>query len=279
MNASSQAMNSEPVSTMGATEQISGLEKGLLVVPLLGAIVFGILPFFFSAVFAGLFGFSGNDVYLYRLAGAVTFGYVPGLVLTILSGQWTPARLIIIATLVFNIGSLYAIGVAILTNTAQPIAYAILFTSLFIIGLTSWMLYRHRDAARPAADTARWLFWLVWLIVFLTVAAFGTGTLFAFVPTQASQLFGFAGTDDFVFRQGGAATLGFAVMGIFELRSRAWSEIRLPSMNALVFNGLSLVATVLAILAGDPIVLLLVVLLVTVVATIGSALALQRQGK
>lgn len=276
MNAKMETMSTTAGTKVRTATQLTTLERALLVVPLLGAIVFGILPLFFSQQFASLFGFSGSDTYLYRLAGAVTLGYVPGLLLAILQGEWTPVRLVVIATLVFNLGSLYAIAVAVLTNTAQPIAYAIAIASILIIAITLWLLNQHRDVPRPAADIAQWL---VYLIVFLTAAAFGTGLLFTFAPAQVSQLFGFKGIDDFVFRQGGAATLGFAVMGVFELRSRAWREIRLPSMNALVFNGASLIATVLAILAGDPILLLLVVLVVTLVATIGSALALQRQGK
>lgn len=276
MNAKMETMNSAAGKTLGSMEQLTGLERALLVIPLLGAIVFGVLPLFFSAQFASLVGLSGSDTYLYRLAGAVTLGYVPGLLLAILQGEWSSVRLVVIATLVFNIGSLYAIAVAVLTNTAQPIAYLIAIASILIVGITLWLLNKHWDVPRPAADVAQWL---VYLIIFLTAAAFGTGLLFTFAPAQVSQLFGFKGIDDFVFRQGGAATLGFAVMGVFELRSRAWREIRLPSMNALVFNGASFIATVLAILAGDPILLLVVVLAVTFIATIGSALALRRQGK
>lgn len=276
MNAKTTTMNVSAETMTHVSDEMSSLERGLLVIPLLGAIVFGILPLLFSRQFASLLGFTGNDTYMYRLAGAVTLGYVPGLLITILRGEWTPARLVIIATLVFNIGSLFAVGTALLAGNAQPVVYAILATSLLIIVMTVWMLNKHRDVTRPAPDIAKWV---VYLIVFLTAAAFGTGTLFLLAPLQVSQLFGFMGTDEFVFRQGGAATLGFAVMGVFELRSRAWREIRLPSMNALLFNGASLVATVIAIVSGDPILLLAVVLLVTLVATIGCIITLQRQGK
>lgn len=275
MNANTKTLSAAGTITH-ASDEMSSLERGLLVIPLLGAVVFGILPLLFSKQFASLLGFTGNDTFLYRLAGAVTLGYVPGLLVTILRGEWTPARLVIVATLVFNIGSLFAVGAALLAGNAQPVVYAILANSVLIIAMTTWMLNKHRDVARPAPDIAKWV---VYLIVFLTAAAFGTGTLFLLAPLQVSQLFGFAGVDEFVFRQGGAATLGFAVMGVVELRSRAWREIRLPSMNALVFNGASLVATVIAIVSGDPILLLAVVLLVTLVATIGCIITLRREGK
>ena len=275
MNANTNTLSAAGTMTH-ASDEMSSLERGLLVIPLLGAVAFGILPLFFSMQTAALLGFTGNDVYLYRLAGAVTLGYVPGLLITVLRGEWTPARLVIIATLVFNIGSLFAVGAALLAGNAQPVVYAILATSILIIAMTTWMLNKHRDVARPAPDIAKWV---VYLIVFLTAAAFGTGTLFLLAPLPVSQLFGFMGTDEFVFRQGGAATLGFAVMGVFELRSRTWREIRLPSMNGLLFNGASLIATIIAIVAGDPILLLAVVLLVTLIATIGCIITLRREGK
>lgn len=276
MNASSKTVSAAANKLSGAADQLSSVERALLVIPLLGGAVFGILPLFFVGQLANLLGYSGKDLYLYQLAGAVTLGYVPGLLLAILQGEWTSARLVVIATLVFNIGSLFAIAVAILTGTATPVVYAILVASILIVAITAWMLNQHRDVPHPQPDTAPWL---KYLLFFLTAAAFGTGTLFTFAPAQVSQLFGFSGVDDFVFRQGGAATLGFAVMGVFELRSLAWRELRLPSLNALLFNGASLVATILAILRADPILLLAVVLLVTIVATAGSFIALQRQGK
>lgn len=276
MNANSKTLNSPTGQMLELSDQLTSLERALLVIPLLGGLVFGILPLFFPSQAASFFGFSGGDTYLYRLAGAVTLGYVPGLLLAILQGEWTPVRLVVIATLVFNLGSLFAIAVAMLTGTARPVAYAILVASILITGITVWMLNRHRDVPRPPADIAQWL---VYLLVLLTAAAFGTGILFTFAPMQVGQRFGFVGVDEFVFRQGGAALLGFAVMGVFELRSRNWREIRLPSMNALLFNGASFIATILAIIAGDPILLLLVVLPVSIVATVGSFIALQRNGK
>ena len=276
MNAKTNMMNAAPRGAMTASDELTSLEKILLVVPMLGGLVFGVIPLLFSAQFAGITGYAGNDTYLYRLTGAVTLGYVPGLLLGILQGQWTPLRLVVIATLVFNIGSLFAIAVAIFTGTAKPVVYLILVASLLITASTAWMLNKHRAAPRPSADIAQWV---VYLLVFLTAAAFGTGTLFTFAPVQVSQLFGFNGTDEFILRQGGAATLGFAVMGVFELRSRAWKEIRLPSINALLFNGASFVATVIGIVSGDPILLLAVVFVVALVATVGSFITLQREGK
>jgi hypothetical protein len=275
MNSVSGTMHpSAQVST--TSERLTTLERVALIAPFLGGLVFGILPLLFSKEFAAATGNTGNDVYLYRLTGAVVLGYAPGLLVGILRGEWTPLRLVIIATLVFNLGSLFAIGVAFVSGITSPFVFAILVASLLFIAITVWLLNKHQGAARPAADTAEWVKYLLYI---LTAAAFGTGILFLLAPLQVGRLFGFTGMDEFVFRQGGAATLGFAVMGVYELRSRAWREIQLPSLNAMLFNGASLIATILAIFAGDPLWLLLVVLPVALVATLGSFLVLARRGK
>lgn len=276
MNASTKARNVSAPQRMSVADQLSSLERALLVVPFIYCLVLGILMLFFPTQFAANFGYSLKNLYLYALVGAVTVGYLPGLLLAILQGEWSPIRIVVISLLVFGVASLFGVAVAFVTGAAGSFAYLMLVVSLVVIGMSAWMLNRHRDAPHSAPDTAAWL---KYMIIFLTVAAFGTGTLFTLAPAQVSQLFGFNGTDELVFRFGGAATLGFAVMGVIELRNLSWRELRIPSMNALAFNGVGLVATVLSILRGDPILLLLVILLVNVVATVGYIIALQRQGK
>jgi len=74
------------------------------------------------------------------------------------------------------------------------------------------------------------------------------------------------------------ATCGYAVMGLFELRSRNWTEMRLPIFMALIFNGAGLVATVANFVEGGPILLPLVVLVATLIVTPAAAIALRRFG-
>jgi len=47
------------------------------------------------------------------------------------------------------------------------------------------------------------------------LAATVFGTLGTFLPIVATHLFGCKGTEVFLYRQAGAATLGYAVMGTF----------------------------------------------------------------
>ena len=77
--------------------------------------------------------------------------------------------------------------------------------------------------------------WLAWLVRLLMVVATLVGASVLFAPVLFAQIFGLAGTDLFLYRQAGAATLGYGVMGFFQLRSRSWQQWRLPSAMSLVF--------------------------------------------
>jgi hypothetical protein len=94
-----------------------------------------------------------------------------------------------------------------------------------------------------------------------------------------SQLAGFLGTDTFIIRQAGASSLGYAVMAIFALRSGAWQEVRLTSVMALVFNGVSFLASVIAILSGDQQWIVWVIGAAGLLYTLISLVALQRKGQ
>lgn len=99
------------------------------------------------------------------------------------------------------------------------------------------------------------------------ILAFFFGLTALFYP-QLYHLFGFKGTDLFLYHQAGASTLGYAVMGIFELRSGSWMEIRLPSVMAVVFNDLSFLASLLTLALGESLVLVAVASLAVTIATI-----------
>lgn len=273
------ASNSGRMAAAGASatllERLTPQEKLLLGVPLLGGLVFGLLPLLAPALLARLAGAAGNDPFIYRLAGAATLGYAVALILALRQDTWLPVRIVVIATLAFNVGSLYAIALAIFDGSANWLVYAILLASISITGITASLLQRHRAVAQPAPDVAPWLVALVW---FLAIVATLVGALGLFVPTTVAHLFGYAGTDTFLYRQGGAATLGYGVMGFFQLRSRSWSQWRLPSVMALVFNGLSFILAVLAIAGGGTSLLPFIIGGAALVATIGSFMALQRQG-
>jgi hypothetical protein len=88
--------------------KLNKLERILLLLPLAGGLVFGALPFLLGGAFGRMFGYPGNDSFVYRLAGAATFGYAVALIMGLRRGDWAPMRLVVIATLTFNLASIFA---------------------------------------------------------------------------------------------------------------------------------------------------------------------------
>jgi hypothetical protein len=235
--------------------KLSALEKWLLAIPLAGGVVFGLAPLVVPAQFAAATGYTGQDPYVYRIAGAATFGYAVALWLGIRRGDFAALRAVIAATLAFNIVSIIASGLEILAGRAQPVVYLIVVTDIAIISLTARILMAH---AGQTGDPRRIPQWIVVVTALATVAAAVFGILPQF-PTLAASLSGATGKDEFIFRQAGASTFGYAVMGVLELRSLRWSEIRFPAVMGATFNGLSFLASLYSIASGfaTPVVLLI----------------------
>ena len=81
-----------------------------------------------------------------------------------------------------------------------------------------------------------------------------------------------------VYRQAGAATLGAAIGGLLVLQSRRWSATRLPTLMAVTFNGLSVIAAIVEIIRGGPPISFLI-LGAAGLTTVGMGLALARKGR
>jgi hypothetical protein len=256
--------------------KLSSLERILLLLPIAGGLVFGLGPLLLGGAFGAVLGFPGNDTFIYRLAGAATLGYAVALIMGIRQGDWTPLRLVVIATLAFNVASIYACVVQLVTGSANLIVYLILGTSIAITAITASQLNRHASVKRPVADVS------VWYIRFLilgTVLSAVFGLMPLLIPVFGAQLLGFHGTDVFLIRQAGAASLGYAVMGVYGIRSGAWSELRLPLVMALIFNGFSFVASVIALFSGEPVLISVVIGAASLFVTIVGTIAYQRKGQ
>jgi len=256
--------------------KLSNLERILLLLPIAGGLVFGVFPLLLGGAFGAALGFPGNDAFVYRLAGAATLGYAVALIMGFRSGDWAPLRLVVLATLAFNLASIYACVVELAAGDTNILVYLILGTSIAISGITLWLLNRHAGSGQPTADVS------VWYIRFLilgTVLSGVFGLMPLLIPVFGAQLLGFHGTEVFLMRQAGAASLGYAVMGVFGIRSGAWNEIRLPLVMALIFNGFSFVASVVALFSGEPVLITLVIGAASLFVTIVGTIAYQRNGK
>jgi hypothetical protein len=256
--------------------QLSTLERLLLLLPTAGGLVFGALPLLLGGAFGAALGFPGNDSFVYRLAGAATLGYAVALILGLRQGDWAPLRLVVIGTLTFNLASIYACVVHLVAGDTNLFVYLILGTSIAITGITLWLLSRHAREAQTGSDVS------VWYIRFLVLGAVLSGTfglLPLLIPVLGATLTGFQGTDVFLIRQGGAASLGYAIMSIVGIRSGAWQEIRLPLIMALVFNGCSFLASVVALFSGEPVLMSVVIGAASLFVTIVGIIAYRRNGK
>lgn len=266
------------VCIMDTSSRLSGLERWLLVVPLAGGLVFGLFPLLVPGAYAAFTAYSGNDPFIYRLAGAATFGYAIALILGIRRGTWAAVRLVVIAVLTFNLASLYACGFELISPStaggAKPVIYLILATSLVIVAITGSMLYRHRADTRPARDIASWV---VTFIVVATILALVFGLTPLLYP-QLTHLFGFKVTDLFLYRQAGASTLGYAIMGIFELRSRNWLELHFPNVMAAVFNGLAFLASLYTLIVGESPLLPALVGVASLAVTVAAIVVIRTRG-
>jgi len=208
---------------------------------------FGLAPFLAPAQFASNAGFAGQDVFMYRLAGAATFAYAVGLAVGF-QANWEGLRIPIAATATFNVASIAACVAAMLAGSPQPVVYLILVASILFTAATLYFLARPPPSRVTAQGPVRTMApWIAALFAIGVVAAafFGLAALIA--AGAFGQFVGYSGTDDFVYRQGGAATTGTALGGLLVLFSRRWEAARLPAVMALAFNGLSVVAAILDI--------------------------------
>jgi len=256
--------------------QLSNLERILLLLPIAGGLVFGFFPLLLGGAFGAALGFPGNDSFAYRLGGAATLGYAIALIMGLRLKEWAPLRLVVIATLTFNLASILACVMQLIAGETNIVIYLILGTSVAITAITAWLLNRHAGGERAASDVS------VWYIRFLilgTVLSAAFGLMPLLIPTLGSKLLGFYGTDVFLIRQAGAASLGYAVMGLYGIRSGMWHELRLGLVMALVFNGFSFIASVIALFSGEPLLITVVIGAASLFVTIVGTIAYQRKGQ
>jgi hypothetical protein len=251
----------------------------LLVLLVVAGGFFGLAPLLAPALFASVTGFAGTDVFLYRLAGAATFGYAVGLAAGF-RVDWDAIRIPIASTFAFNVASIFACLIAIAAGP-QPVVYVILAASVLFTAATGYFLMRP-PAARVAStavpggpDIATWV---IGLFAIGTLAAGFFGVVPLVLGGQFGQLLGYSGADEFVYRQGAAATLGAAVGGLLVLRSRRWAAARIPALMAATFNGLAVIAAVIEIAGGGPPIAWLI-LAAAGVTTVGMIAALMRGGR
>jgi hypothetical protein len=236
----------------------------LLAVQVAAATVFGLGPLLLTGPVASATHYSGNDPLVYRLAGASTFGYAVIAAVALAGVSWQAYRIAAIASASFTgaaaIGCLFTIA----EGDSRGIVLFILVASAAFTLLSAYWLQRDEGGAVDPGSPITPSFRVVLGLATLSAAVFGVLPLL--VPGLFAQLFGVPipappSTDHFIFRMAGAATFGYAVAGVFEMRAAGFGLIRLQNLAAITFNALAFLASAYDIASGGRSILAPVILL------------------
>lgn len=220
----------------------------LLVVQLLAAGLFGVVPYFFPAIAADAGGLTGAEPFIYRLAGAAALGYVVAAALALIRPTWYRFRIPAAASYTFNAGAMVAALMTLFEDGQNFWVWFILVASAAFVLVLIYVT--RRDEGPPAPEQpsldrpAK---------VLLTVASIAAA-FFGLAPLVGAEWFaefgGFDSSDLFIYRLAGAATLGYAFGGYLSIRDGRWEAIRVQNLAAIVFNGLSAIAALMYVMAG-----------------------------
>ena len=120
--------------------RITALVRALLAVATLAALAFGVLPLLIPDAVAAVTGFAVTDLFIYRLAGAATFGYAVAGILELLARSAAEIRLQVRAALVFNVLSAIAAAMYLVGGGQSPVAWVILVAATGFSMAAGWWL-------------------------------------------------------------------------------------------------------------------------------------------
>ena len=104
----------------------------LFAIGVAASLVFGLGPLVAGGGFGRALGFPGLDDFIYRQAGAATFGASVGGLIVLQTQRWRETRLPALAGVTFNATSAIAALIEIANGGAQPVAYVILVTAVVV---------------------------------------------------------------------------------------------------------------------------------------------------
>jgi hypothetical protein len=240
-----------------------------------GSLGLGLPLYVFPRPLARIAGLAGDDTFIYELGGAAILGYAVALGLGVRGGLWSPMRFVVLATYAFAAVAFLAGFAALASDQINGFVVLVLLWAVIVAYALAQILVAHRGAHAGPRDVAGWVV-AVLALATLSAAVFGLGPQ---LPGPFASLMGYKGSDEFIYRLAGAACFGYAAMGIQELRSLHWDDMRLPSVMALVFNGLAFLASAFELLAGRGTLLVDLVALAAGLFTVALAAILVRRGR
>ena len=242
--------------------------------PLVGSIALGLPLYVLPRPFAELAGFTGDDPLIYELGGAALLGYGVALAIGARRAEWEPMRFNVLATYAFSVVAFLAGFVALASSVINGAVVLIMLWSVVVAYATGRIVVAHRGVRAGPRDVAGWVV-VVLVLATISAAVFGLGPQAA---RPFAALLGYRGTDEYLYRLAGAACFGYAALGVAELRSLHWDDLRLPNVMALVFNGLAFLAAIFEIIAGRTTLLAMLVALAAGFFTLAIIAIIVRRG-
>lgn len=119
-----------------AGEPLTTPFQALVALATLSAATFGLLPLIVPAQFASLFGLSGTDEWIFRMAGAACLGYATAGVLSLRAPGFERFRVQNLAAITFNGTAAAASWVAVARGEAGWLAIVVAAAAtVFVVGL------------------------------------------------------------------------------------------------------------------------------------------------
>jgi hypothetical protein len=223
--------------------------RALMGVQVLAAGFFGLFPFLAPGEFARVFGLSGDEPYLFRLAGAATIGYAVAALLGLRS-SWRAIRVPLIATLTFNLAAVTACLISIDESGIQPLATLVALAAGTFALLSAYWLNRDEGPRGEPRDRLEPGFRLTIAAGVLASGLVATTQLL--LPQTFVELFGLSGSDLVIVRLAGAATLGYSTGGLFSLLADDWRAARIQTVAAVAANVAAALASAIYLAQGGP---------------------------
>ncbi len=220
----------------------------LLIVQVLAAGFFGLVPFLLPDSFASGAGFVGDEPFIYRLAGAATLGYAAVALIGSVRPTWYRLRIPVLATLTFNAAAVIGALLSLASGEMQFVVYFVAIAAFAFTVLAGYWMTRNQGPGDPAPEPIEPWFRAVIAVATLAAAFFGLAPLVA--AAQFASLAGLSTNDLFIYHLAGAATLGYSVAGVASLLASSRAEIGLQVRAATVFNGLSAIAALVYLVNG-----------------------------
>lgn len=258
-----------------AEKKLFPSQRVQLLIPFAVSVFFGFGLLFFPIQLALFFHYSGSDQIIYQIGGAAAIGYAFALWNIIKRASWKESKFVIMATFLYNLISVYACIIELLSHTQQPIVYVVLALSLFIMLICGKLIATHKlapEGRRGMSDTS-----VIFLGLFM-LATLSFGLLLLF-PVIMAKVFQLMGIDYFIYRQTAAAVLGYSLLSIMQMRSRRFDESDLSLLMEITFIALTFAACVYQILSDMGSLFILILLILTILAEAGLLRVLFTGGK